>query len=315
MNTPRILVVLLLTAAITRVQAQDNPTPAPAAEPAQTEMQKWIATTDAQWQATFKRDVTDMHEAELNKVKLQYLTSLETGIAKASGAGDLDGAVALRNEQKRFGDTNVFPEQDEAGDVASVKQLRAGIRVQLAQLETANAARTKALHAKYDAVLAQAQTQLTQRQRLDDALLVKNKRDEVAGTWITPAVAAAAEKANPAQPAAKPALMAKPNAGRAATEAPSATVEDMTKRLIGTKWIWHNEQMVTFLGDGKAQCSGLPPTWTWKVTSVSRRQIAGVHTQRGSNFTFTFDRNFKTATIEDANDAAHPRKTRDVTNE
>ena len=315
MNTPRTVLLLLLTAVSIRVQAQDNPTPAPAAEPAQTEMQKWIAATDAQWQAVFKRDVTDVHEAELNKLKLQYLTSLETGIAKVSGAGDLNGAVALRNEQKRFGDTNVFPEQDEAGDDASVKQLRAGIRVQLAKLETANAVRTKALHAKYDAVLAQAQTQLTQRQRLDDALLVKNKRDEVAAAWITPALTAAAEKANPPQPAAKPALIAKPKAGQAAVEAPSATVEDMTKRLIGTKWIWHNEQLVTFLDDGKAQCSGLPPTWTWKVTSASRRQIAGVHTQRGSKFTFTFDRNFKTATIDDANDSSHPRKTRDVTNE
>ena len=314
MNTLRIL-TLLLSVCIVRVQAQDNPAPAPAPEPAQTEMQKWIATTDAQWQAAFKRDVTDVHEADLNKVKLQYLTSLETGIAKASSAGDLDGAVALRNEQKRFGDTNVFPEQDEAADAASVKQLRAGIRVQLAKLETADAARTKALHAKYDAVLTQAQTQLTQRQRLDDALLVKTKRDEVAAAWITPAVAAATEKASPPQPAAKPALIAKPNVRQPATEAPSATAEDMTKRLIGTKWIWNNEQMVTFLDDGKAQCSGLPPTWTWKVTSASRRQIAGVHTQRGSKFTFTFDRNFKTATIDDANDAAHPRKTRDVTNE
>ena len=153
MNTPRILLFLLLIAAIIRAQAQDNPAPAPATEPAPTEMQKWIATTDAQWQAVFKRDVTDVHEAELNKAKLQYLTSLETGIAKASSAGDLDGAVALRNEQKRFGDTNVFPEQDEAADAAWVKQLRAGIRVQLAKLETADAARTKALHADRKSVV------------------------------------------------------------------------------------------------------------------------------------------------------------------
>jgi len=28
-------------------------------------MQKWIATTDAQWQAVFKRDVSDVHATEL----------------------------------------------------------------------------------------------------------------------------------------------------------------------------------------------------------------------------------------------------------
>ena len=192
MNTPRILLCLLLTAGTTRAQAQDNP--APATEPAQTEMQKWIATTDAQWQAVFKRDVTDVHAAELNKVKLLYLTSLDDTIKKASSAGDLDGAVALRNEQKRFGDTQVFPEQDEAGDAASVKQLRAAIRVQLARVEKESAVRAKALHTKYDQVLANAQTQLTQRQRIDDALLVKAKREEVAAAWITNAVASASQQ-------------------------------------------------------------------------------------------------------------------------
>ena len=197
MNTPRILLFLLLTAAITRAQSQDNPAPAPATEPSPTEMQKWIATTDAQWQAAFKRDVTDVHDSELGKLKLQYLTSLETGIAKASAAGDLNGALALRNEQKRFGDTNVFSEKDEDGDAASVKAIRAAIRAQLAKLEKDNTTRAKALHAKYDAVLAQAQTLLTKAQRLDDALLVQNKRDEVAAAWTSPAVTATAEKANP----------------------------------------------------------------------------------------------------------------------
>ena len=183
---------LLLALSVT-AHAQENPAPPP-----QSEMQKWIAATDAQWQAAFKRDVSDVHETELGKVKLQFLTSLEAAITKASGAGDLDGAVALRNEQQRFGDSNVFPEQDIADEAASVKQLRAAIRVQLARVDKDNAARTKALHVKYDQVLAQAQTQLTQRQRLDDALLVKAQRDEVAAAWITPAIKSANEKAEPA---------------------------------------------------------------------------------------------------------------------
>ena len=189
----RPIFALLLVLSVT-AHAQENPAPP------QSEMQKWIGTTDAQWQAAFKRDVSDVHETELGKLKLQFLTLLEAAITKASGAGDLDGAVALRNEQKRFGDSNVFPEQDLADEAASVKQLRAGIRVQLARVDKDNAARTKALHVKYDQVLAQAQTQLTQRQRLDDALLVKAKRDEVAAAWITPAIKSANEKAEPAAP-------------------------------------------------------------------------------------------------------------------
>lgn len=181
----------------------DNPPAAPAE--AKTEMQKWIEATDAQWQAAFKREVSDVHEAELNKVKLQFLTSLEDGIKKASAANDLKGALALRNEQKRFGDTQVFPEKDEDEDAAAVKAVRAAIRVQLAQFETKNAGRAKALHARYDQVLAQAQTQLTKAQRLDDAQLVQTKREEVAAAWITPAIAAVAEeKKTPTAPVTPP---------------------------------------------------------------------------------------------------------------
>jgi len=47
------------------------------------------------------------------------VASLEATVTKASSAGDLDGAVALRNEEKRFAGTNLFPEQDDAADAAS----------------------------------------------------------------------------------------------------------------------------------------------------------------------------------------------------
>ena len=204
--------VSMLMAFSMTTPAQDNATPAPApaagdspATPAQTEMQKWIATTDAQWQAVFTRDVTDVMATELKKLEAQYVASLEAAITKASSAGDLDGVVALRNEQKRFAETHMFPEQDEATDAASVKQLRAATHTQLAKLSKDNAARARALHAKYDQFLAQTQTQLTQRQRIDDALLVKAKRDEVAGAWLAglPAVAPADAPAKPAPPVAK----------------------------------------------------------------------------------------------------------------
>ena len=183
------------------LQAQGN-----AAAPPQTEMQKWLATTDAQWQAAFKRDVTDVHEAELGKLKVQYLTSLDAAITKASAASDLDGALALRNEQKRFAEANVFAEQDIAAESAAVKQVRAAARTQFARLDKDRATRAKALHAKYDQALAQAQSQLTQGKRLDDALLVKNKRAEIAAAWVTPAQPSIppirpTEVQNPATPA------------------------------------------------------------------------------------------------------------------
>ena len=166
-----------------------NPTPVSA----QSEMQKWIATTDAQWQAALNRDVTDVHAAELKNLAQHYTTSLEAAIRKASTAGDLDDVLALRNEQTRFAKSNVFPELDLDTEAASVKQIRAVIRTQLAKLEKDNSARTKALLAKYDQALEKAQVQLTQRGRIDDALLVKSKRNEVAVAWVSQIVPEAPE--------------------------------------------------------------------------------------------------------------------------
>jgi hypothetical protein len=223
MNT-RIFLPALLAASLASAQpAAPDAAPAAASAEAKTEMQKWIEATDAQWQAVFTRDVTDVREAEARKLMLQYLNMLEDAIVKASKASDLDGAVALRTEQKRFGDTQIFPEKDDAADTAAtVKEIRTALRAHLAKLETDTAVRAKALHARYDQALAQAQTQLTKAQRLDDALLVKAKRDEVAAAWITPDIAPAAEKTTRTAPLTPP-------------KAPSASTKGVQQSVPSSK--------------------------------------------------------------------------------
>ena len=215
MKTYRFLFFALLGTGIIHTHAQDTPVPASV----QTEMQKWIATTDAQWQAAFNRDVVDVHAADLKNLKAQYAASLDAAVAKASAAGDLDGAIALRNEQGRFSGTTVFPEQDIDGAAPSVKQIRAVSRLQLARIEKEHVIRIKALHAKYDAMLAQAQQQLTQAKRLDDALMIKAKREEVYAAWVTITAPAAAEKAN--LPVLPPAANVQKTTMGASMEAPA----------------------------------------------------------------------------------------------
>ena len=308
MNTRRNLFFVILTVYFVGAQAQDNPAPAPA----ETEMQKWIATTDAQWQAAYQRDVTDVHEAEAKKLMLQYLNLLEEEIVKVSKTGDLDGAVALRSEQKRFGDTQLFPEQDEAGDPAAVKQARTAVRARLAKLKTDSAIRAKALHAKYDQVLAQAQAQLTQRQRLDDALLVKDKRDEVATAWLAGIAAAPPLVAEQAKPHVT--VLPEKTKAAVAKERPIASIEDLTKRLIGTKWNWYGEETITFLAGGKARWNRNKNSqiWPWKVTSVEPPVIEGEHVQQGRKFTMTLDGNLETGTIAESN-GVRPREALNIT--
>lgn len=266
---------------------------APAQE-AQTEMRKWIATTDTQWQTALKRDVTDRHLTELEKLKQQYVASLEAAVAKASSAGDLDGAVALRSEEKRFAGTNVLPEKDEAGDAASVKQLRAAVRAQIGRLDTDTASRTKALHRKYDQVLGNAQTQLTQRQRLDDALLLQDKRKEVAAAWITPAVIAALENTSPTtQPGvtSKVNENAKPVAADEKRLAEStskyATDPSIIRQAMVGNWNWivdgkDNGGWVVFVAGGRFVSAGEPYSWKVSPSGIitvtrSNRQEASLH--------------------------------------
>ena len=213
-----IVIVVLALACSALAQESASPQVASAPVKPESEMEKWIVATDAQWQAAFKRDVADVHNAELNKVKLQYLTALDDRIKKVSAAADLEGAVALRNEQNRITEAGGLPAQDEPGDATILKQIRMGFRAQFAQAQQSHSLRLKALHAKYDQTLAQAQAQLTRYGRLDDALLVKAKRDEVAGMWLSapkktqlpsPAPIASAPKSPlpppaPAAPAAHP---------------------------------------------------------------------------------------------------------------
>lgn len=278
MNPTRILSLALLAAgaADTKLAAQDPAAPSAAEKPAEppgtqkTEMEKWLATTDAQWQATFNRDVVDAHAAELKKLAAQYGVSLEAALTKATAAGDLDGAVALRNEQKRFSETNFVPEQDDATDAATLMQIRAATRVQLAKIEQENAARTKALHAKYDATLAQVQQQLTQAKRLDDALLVKAKREEVTAAWLAglpAAPAASAAVAVAGQP--KPPL---PSPGRKVAANPGSEADKLTayeSRMTGSKWTfpWTGGPQHIRLEENGKLVLGWAPTIprTWKV--------------------------------------------------
>ena len=212
--------------------------------------------------AAFKRDVTDVHLTELEKLKQQYVASLEAAVTKASAAGDLDGSVALRNEEKRFAGTNLLPEQDEDTDAATVKKIREAARLQIAKLGKDTAARTKTLHSKYDQFLADAQAQLTKAQRFEDALLVKAKREEVTAAWLagTNAVAAQIRRHRP------PVLIPP----RVVPGKPIASVESqptsLNSQLCNTKWQLGVGKTFTLHPDGTSTSSWTPRKGSWKVT-------------------------------------------------
>ena len=236
--------VIALLIALATVSAQ-NPAPSPdgALQPPpkpNEEMLKWLETVDSQWQATFAQEVTAPFDAEKVKLAQQYAAGLEANLAKASAAGNLDATLLWRNERDRFASEKDVPAEDDATAPAELKQLRAAWRTQLVRLEKDRAVRAKSVHARYDQVLAQAQTQLTQKHRIEDALLVKNKREEVAARWMAQqpsptmhtsiAKTPAAPVANPAKPPFEPTMETHPRIGEA--------FSDMTKRF----GVWRKQE-------------------------------------------------------------------------
>ena len=160
-------------------------TPIPKVAKPVTDVEKWFAQVDGPQEEAFQKQVMKPYATGVASLRVWYLAALDAGIAKASAATLLADALAWRAERQAFENAqNVTLDDD--GAATGVKALRVDFRQQLAKLDQDRTARTKALFAQYDAILAQYQTILTERGRLDDALLLQNKRDEIARAWLDP---------------------------------------------------------------------------------------------------------------------------------
>ena len=114
--------------------------------------------------------------------------------------------------------------------------MRVAFRQQLAKLDQARLARAKTLFAVYDAILDKYQSLLPQRQRLDEALLLKTKRDGVAGGWLAPSplISAAAAVAAPEPAKATPPSPAVQDTG---IRPAAATKENPFVNSLGMKFV------------------------------------------------------------------------------
>jgi hypothetical protein len=238
---------LLLIALLAQAQTPADSTSA---------MQQWIAGVDTTWQETFAREVTAPFEAEMAKVAQQYTAALEANLARARAAGDLDQTLLWQTERDRFAAEKAVPAGDEATTNPALKQARAGRRTQVGRLEKERGERAKAVQARYDQVLAQAQKQLTQQARIDDALLVKKKREDVEAGRTPPWLAANQPPAQVAPatppPAAKPSL--------------KSQIEEL---LTGSHWMHRGKYEYAFTKDGRYSLLNTIYTGTYRIDETT----------------------------------------------
>lgn len=147
-----------------------------------------LAGLDASFQAAVERDANTAFKASIAALDKLYLTALDRALATASKGGKLEEALALREEKQRIEKGEGVPsEVDESTQVPgkvpdTLKTLRKTYRSTSAQHEATKAKAMQPLYDKYDQALAAVQTELTQAQKLDDALRVKTVREQIAAT-------------------------------------------------------------------------------------------------------------------------------------
>ncbi len=157
-----------------------NPTPTP-----QSEIEKWLVQTDAIYQPVYQRDVATPFESGMAELKKTYLASLDR--AHAALAVSPRDALAYRSERQRIEEGNGVPADDLDGPPAPLQSLRAAYRAQAARLEADRRQHSATVLGQYDKVLETNEAALTQRRRLDEALLLQQRREALAREWGIPA--------------------------------------------------------------------------------------------------------------------------------
>jgi len=140
------------------------------------EVAKRLAEIDAQHQAAYDREIVPVQAAAVAALDAKYLAAVQRFLDATTKAGQLQESVKLREESQRVTDHQALPDADEADLPDSLKKLRTTYRAALAKLELERDAKAKPLHARRDQLIGDFQSQLTQQQRLDEALQVKAVR-------------------------------------------------------------------------------------------------------------------------------------------
>lgn len=184
-------------------------TPAPATPKPLSEIEKWLTQVETTFQESYAREVLGPYDAAIGELRRSYRAALDQRGGAAGAAGKMEESVAWREERQRFfDDGQKVPPDNSDNPLPAIQPLRASFRAQSAKLESERLARARVQFARFDAAVSPAIAQLTQKQRLEDAQLLKTKRDEIQKAWIGTSTAAPST------------LLADANRPKAATVAP-----------------------------------------------------------------------------------------------
>ncbi len=145
-----------------------------------------LASLRGAYESAYATEVAAPHATALADLDANFMTALERALATATQAGNLELALALRDEIKRVGGSQPLPVNDDAAP-PGLKPLRQTYRSAVVKLEAARNVLAAPFKARYDQSLGVLQTELTKAGNLDGALEIKTLR---AGLQSAPVAAA-----------------------------------------------------------------------------------------------------------------------------
>lgn len=149
-----------------------------------TEVDRQLAVLDAELAADYEETIGASYKARVQDLDLKFSLALKRALEAATQSGQLDEALAIREEKKKFDEESFVPASDAPGDPPALIQLRATYRTQLQKFSDERDLAAVPIRAAHDAKLETYQTQLTREGRLDDALKVKAVREKLATTPV-----------------------------------------------------------------------------------------------------------------------------------
>ena len=219
---------------------------------AQGEVPEELSARSAIYRDIMRKIVADYEEKTTQLPKL-YARQVQALAEKLRDEGDLEGFLAADKESKRFasameGERDPFeltPEMPRSALVAAPASLRALQDAYLKHFQDAAAERQKAVAdrtAQYLATLRALTTDLTKKNRIDEALAVKREADRIqkaldSGTLVAEAVSEGATSGGGTPPAAIP-------------DAPPAAPETPVYGRTGPWVNWKYKSVENFAQDG-----------------------------------------------------------------
>ncbi|HEY2574351.1 MAG TPA: SUMF1/EgtB/PvdO family nonheme iron enzyme, partial [Verrucomicrobiaceae bacterium] len=154
-----------------------------------------LAALDAQFQNLQAERVTTPFETEVAKLNTGYIGGLEREMATEKAAGHLDAVLALDAEKMLVREKQPVPgleEEESSGKTTpgALKQLRSLYREAHAKLEAQLAANLKPLTDPLTARLVSLESELTKKDRIADAKVVREYRESLASALAEGATSA-----------------------------------------------------------------------------------------------------------------------------